>query len=196
MRLISEGAEAKVYSIRFMGAEVAAKIRYRKKYRVEELDLDLREGRTKREARCMEKADRSGVPVPRLVACGKFALFFEIVDGEVLKDIGSLPNWVPEEIGRTLALLHDAGVVHGDFTTANLMIKEKRLYVIDFGLSEITESTEGRAIDLLLIKRSIGKRDYSRLEKSYIKTAHGGKEVVLRLNEIEKRGRYQIRTVI
>ena len=91
-----------------------------------------------------------------------------------MKDIGSLPNWVPEEIGRTLALLHDAGVVHGDFTTANLMIKEKCLYVIDFGLSEITESTEGRAIDLLLIKRSIGKRDYSRLEKSYIKTAHGG----------------------
>jgi TP53 regulating kinase-like protein len=194
MRLLSQGAEAEIYTIKFIGNKVAAKVRSRKKYRVEELDTELREGRTRREARCMERAHRAGVPVPRLIACSRFTLYFEILEGVVLKDLESIPEGVPREIGRVLAKLHDAGMIHGDFTTANLMLAENGLNIIDFGLSEITKSVEGRAIDLLLIKRSLGK-GYPSLEQSYVKSCSEGDVVVSKLKEIEKRGRYQIRTI-
>lgn len=194
MRLLSRGAEAEIYTVKFIGNRVAAKVRGRKEYRVEELDTELREGRTKREARCMERAHRAGVPVPRLIACSRFTLYFEILEGVALKDLESIPEGIPQEIGRILAKLHDSGVIHGDFTTANLMLAENGLSIIDFGLSEITKSVEGRAIDLLLIKRSLGK-GYRALEQSYVKSCSEGDVVVSKLKEIEKRGRYQIRTI-
>ncbi len=144
----------------------------------------------------MERARSAGIRVPKLVTCGRFTLYFEVVEGKVLKDLEAIPEGISEEIGKTLAMLHGAGVIHGDFTMANLMLQERCLCVIDFGLSEITESLEGQATDLLLIKRSLGKMLYPILERSYVKSYSTGEAVVSRLKEIEKRGRYQIRTVI
>lgn len=87
------------------------------------------------EARCMTKARRLGVPTPALYGVDPLlhTLTFEYVDGlsvkEILLDFGS--NGVNEErlddiatqIGNAVGKLHDGGLIHGDLTTSNMIIK-------------------------------------------------------------------------
>ena len=67
--------------------------------------------------------------------------------------------------------------------------------MIDFGLSEITDSVEERALDVLLMKRSIGRDSYRGFLKGYQAAAPGAGGVLKRLETIERRGRYQTRTL-
>jgi TP53 regulating kinase and related kinases len=83
----------------------------------------------------MTKARRLGVPTPVLYVVDPVlhTLTFEHVDGLFVKDallrFGS--NGVNEEclndiatqIGNAIGKLHDGGLVHGDLTTSNMMIK-------------------------------------------------------------------------
>ncbi len=194
MRQLSEGAEARVYATSVFGKEAVAKVRHAKAYRIKVLDETLRKTRTRREARAMARAAEAGVRVPELLGLGMFSIYMEKVKGKLLKDTtGARVRY--GEIGRMLAKMHGADVIHGDFTPANIMISSSGPCVIDFGLAEIGESMEGKAIDLLLIKRSIGKREYSELSKAYSKAYADSKKIFARLADIERRGRYQIRTL-
>jgi Kae1-associated kinase Bud32 len=94
-----------------------------------------------------------------------------------------------------LARMHNAGIVHGDFTPANIMLCGGVPYVIDFGLAADVGSTEEKAIDLLLMKRSLPKKEYLIFEKSYAREGTGSRATLERLAEVEKRGRYQVRTL-
>ncbi|MEM3247482.1 MAG: hypothetical protein QXD17_01185, partial [Candidatus Micrarchaeaceae archaeon] len=67
---------------------------------------------------------------------------------------------------------------------------------IDFGLAEQTSSAEEKAIDLLLMKRAVDKTQYTTLERAYARLALNSKATIERLHEIEKRGRYQSRTLL
>lgn len=83
----------------------------------------------------MTKARRLGVPTPVLYAVDPLphTLTFEYVDGLCVKDIllGFGSNGINEErlndiatqIGNAVGKLHDGGLVHGDLTTSNMMIK-------------------------------------------------------------------------
>jgi serine/threonine protein kinase len=83
----------------------------------------------------MTKARRLGVPTPVLYAVDplQHTLTFEYVDGLSVKDIllGFGSNGVNEErlndiatqIGNALGKLHDGGLVHGDLTTSNMIMK-------------------------------------------------------------------------
>jgi len=87
------------------------------------------------EARCMTKARRLGVPTPVLYAVDPLlhTLTFEYVDGLSVKDIllgfGSNEvnverlNDIATQIGHAIGKLHDGGLVHGDLTTSNMIIK-------------------------------------------------------------------------
>ncbi len=194
MRKLSEGAEARVYLAKMFGSNVVVKVRHAKAYRIMELDENLRRTRTRREAKAMVRASEAGVRVPELFALGEFSIYMEKVTGSLLKDARQRGRY--GGIGRMLAKMHGANVIHGDFTPANIMITPSGPCVIDFGLSEISESTEGKAIDLLLMKRSIGDRDYRTLAEAYGSGYAGSKQIFSRLADIEKRGRYQIRTLM
>jgi Kae1-associated kinase Bud32 len=193
MKKLSEGAEARVFETSVFGKSAVVKLRHAKAYRIKQLDEDLRRSRTRREARTMQRACEAGVSVPGLLGLGEFSIYMEKVRGRLLKDTtGAVPY---SKIGSMLAKMHNANVIHGDFTPANIMVNGRELCIIDFGLAEISNSVEDKAIDLLLMKRSVGKRECSELLKSYAKECKDSKQVIERLAEIEKRGRYQIRTL-
>jgi Kae1-associated kinase Bud32 len=60
MTIIKRGAEAVIT----IEDESVSKERVKKRYRVSELDDELRRGRTKKEAKLMALAKRAGVPTP------------------------------------------------------------------------------------------------------------------------------------
>ncbi|VVB77238.1 KEOPS complex subunit Bud32 [uncultured archaeon] len=194
MRRFSGGAEAEIFETEIFGKGAVVKVRCEKKYRIRELDVSIRRTRTRREAKLLHKARMGGVLVPRVIALGKFSIYMEKLSGTPLKDT-KIPEKGYGEIGRLLARMHNAGIVHGDFTPANIMVCGDDFYVIDFGLAEDSRSSEERAIDLLLMKRSVGRGHYKFFESAYAREADGSKETLARLSEVELRGRYQIRTL-
>ncbi|MDE1845836.1 MAG: Kae1-associated serine/threonine protein kinase [Candidatus Micrarchaeota archaeon] len=194
MKLLGEGAEAKIYSLNIFNTDLIAKVRIKKEYRIEQIDSELRESRTRKEAKVLHTLAKFGVNAPRLVALGKYTLYTSKLEGKLLKDI-ELEAKEFVKMGEQLALMHNANISHGDFTPANIMKCGKEYFIIDFGLSEISNSQEEKAIDLLLIKRSIDSKRYAGLLKGYAKSSKNSKEILERLEEIEKRGRYQVRTL-
>lgn len=170
------------------------KERTKKDYRISELDESIRSSRTKTEARILYGVAKAGVNAPRLVAVTQFGIYMTEVEGNLLRDIAMKPSYFPG-IGRQLALMHNANIVHGDFTPANIISSGGSFYIIDFGLAEFENGEEEKAIDLLLMKRSIDRRCYQKFVAGYSKHAKDAKGVLLRLEEVEKRGRYQSRTL-
>ena len=62
-------------------------------------------------------------------------------------------------IGTSVGGLHASGVVHGDLTTSNLVLREKKggeleVVVIDFGLGSVSSSEEDMAVDLYVLERA------------------------------------------
>jgi N6-L-threonylcarbamoyladenine synthase/protein kinase Bud32 len=114
-----------------------------------------------------------------------------------------------ESVGRHLATLHDAGIVHGDPTTRNVRVSFpgdrrpeegspasiERTYCIDFGLGYHSDATEDHAMDLHVFGGSLaGTTDDADRLRERFETAYGaaGDPAVLdRLRGIENRGRYQ-----
>jgi len=189
---LGKGAEAIVHSARMFGEEVVIKERIVKKYRIKEIDEGLRTKRTSVEGSMLKKAQEGGVNVPQIHFASKFELFMQKIDG---KNLHELPEKEWEkclgEAGAILAKLHSLGIAHGDYTPANLIVTKKGLFVIDFGLSMHTNSIEDKAVDLLLMKKSLRKaKDFELFLKSYLKHDKEGKQVAARVEEIEKRGRY------
>ena len=200
MKKISEGAEAEIFESNAHGLDAIVKVRVSKSYRVPKLDEEIRVQRTKSEARIMARASDAGAMTPRVLMLNKYEIFMNRIKGKTLNVLlkeGRASKEIIEETGTELALLHMSDIAHGDYTPANIIANEK-VYVIDFGLSEITNSDEEKALDLLLMKRSLSKADYKRFIDSYLnaKGNRSGKLVASRLEEIERRGRYQTRTLL
>ncbi|MDZ7700900.1 MAG: bifunctional N(6)-L-threonylcarbamoyladenine synthase/serine/threonine protein kinase [Halobacteriales archaeon] len=186
------GAEAVVT----VGDRTVTKRRVPKPYRHPELDARLRRERTAAEARLLGEARRHGVPTPTVRDLDPYeqTLTLERV-GE--HDLGAGPT--PERVaavGRHLAALHDAGLVHGDPTTRNVRI-DGRSTLIDFGLGYHSDDVEDFAMDLHVLRQSLAATatDTAALAEALL-TAYrdAGEPAVLdRLEEIEGRGRYQPR---
>jgi TP53 regulating kinase and related kinases len=70
---------------------------------------------------------------------------------EVVTEVMSL-------IGKSVGELHASGVVHGDLTTSNLILKETNgnleVVLIDFGLGSVSVSEEDMAVDLYVLERA------------------------------------------
>lgn len=192
--LIGEGAEAKIFTEKILNSSVVIKQRAPKSYRIKELDEALRESRTRKEAKIMLKASYAGVPVPRPIAASKYSIYMERLNGKLLKDTEQNVK-ACAKAGELLGRLHNTDIVHGDFTTANLLLSRKGLYVIDFGLSDFKSDAEEKAIDLLLIKRSLSKKNYDAFVAAYLRSYAQALPIIKKLGEVEKRGRYQTRTL-
>lgn len=195
MKKIAEGAEAVIYSGKIYGKDVVVKYRVPKRYRVVELDTTIRKSRTRKEAMIMAKAIDARANVPVLIGLGEYEIYMEAIKGTVLKDM-KVSNASMDMAGEQLGILHNAGITHGDFTPANLIAGRNKIYVIDFGLSEITMSTEERALDLLLMKRQVTEDLNQAFVSGYSRTSTSSREVLSRLAKVEERGRYQTRTLV
>lgn len=61
-------------------------------------------------------------------------------------------------IGSAVGTLHASGVVHGDLTTSNLILRETQgkmdVVLIDFGLGGVSSSDEDMAVDLYVLERA------------------------------------------
>lgn len=195
MKLISEGAEARIYA----DGNKVIKERARKSYRIPEIDESLRKFRTRREAKVFERLEKIGFPIPRIISFSDrtMKIEMELIDGEKLRDILNEKNCIRlcNEVGEKVGTLHKNSIIHGDLTTSNMILKEK-IYFIDFGLSFFSEKTEDKAVDLHLLRQAleskhheIWKRCFNSAIKGYKKAEPNSTEILKRLEKVEERGR-------
>jgi len=121
--IIGHGAEALLMQ---KGSNLL-KDRIKKGYRLQVLDERLRNGRTRHEAKLLEKAS-SLINVPAVLATdNKEKIKMQFIEGKKLSDwLDKLPEAekICEEIGRNTAKLHDSDIIHGDLTTSNMILVE------------------------------------------------------------------------
>lgn len=198
MKKIGEGAEATIYITKFMSERAVLKRRASKAYREPRIDISLRRQRTRNEARALALAHDAKVRSPALLMVAEYEIVMGEIDGTVLSRYTPKDNEVSRimrEVGIIAAKLHDAGVAHGDFTPANIMISEGHASVIDFGLATTSPSMEDKAMDLILMKRAIEPKDYAIVESAYRRSCADAERTLSRLRAIERRGRYKTRTL-
>ncbi|KAJ0423633.1 kinase-like protein [Aspergillus carlsbadensis] len=136
----------------------------------------------------------------------------EIPDVEAEKVRGLL-----RRIGAAVGSLHKAGVIHGDLTTSNLMLRpfapaagvenvdglegkvspsmEGEIVMIDFGLASQSVQDEDRAVDLYVLERAFGS-SHPRTENffeevlvGYRESYKGAGPALKRLEDVRMRGR-------
>ena len=125
----------------------------------------------------------------------------EIIQLMKKKGISQVPVLEKEkvcgQIGEQVALIHDSDIVHGDLTTSNMILRNGKVYFIDFGLGFVSNKEEHKAVDIHLLKQAFESRHYKYFEeffswflKGYQKSENCDK-VMKRLEKVEKRGRYK-----
>jgi TP53 regulating kinase-like protein len=160
-----------------------AKERFTKSYRHAILDERLTKHRCRAEARILEKCLKKGhMDVPKVYQIQGPVLYLEFIEGMTVRDYllslhtdnkdneKEYAEDMARHIGTTVGKLHSLGVVHGDLTTSNMMIREANLDIshtpgdgriirdltlIDFGLGKNTTSAEEQAVDLYVLERAL-----------------------------------------
>lgn len=205
--LIKKGAEASLFLEKWHNRKVIMKRRLQKKYRVLELDEEIRSYRTIHEPQIIHKAKRAGVPTPTIfmVDIAEATIIMEFIRGKQVKQV--LDDLSSEErhrlcllIGRLIGRLHNRGIIHGDLTTSNMILTPNgRVVFVDFGLSEHSTELEARGVDLHLMKRAFQSTHYRHAKESFDTVMEGYAEalgtkaagdVLRKTKDIEKRGRY------
>jgi Kae1-associated kinase Bud32 len=198
-KIIQRGAEAILY----LREGELVKERVSKGYRVPELDVKIRRQRTRGEAKLMERAKANGISVPKTRTEDDFRLVMDYIKGSKLKDsLNSMEpkqrNAVCEKIGKLIARLHAAGVMHGDLTTSNMILAQDEVFLIDFGLGKFSSSAEDQAVDLFLLYEALKATHFAVLEecwKAVISSYSGNyaraQEVLARIEKIKNRRRYK-----
>jgi len=196
MEKVGEGAEATVFRDR----SKAIKERIRKGYRLPEIDVRLRKLRTRKEARILEKVERYGF-TPRMLRVDEVAnkIEMDFIDGKKLRDCLNARNCrkLCGEIGKKVAELHNLNIIHSDLTTSNMILKEGKLYFIDFGLSYESTKVEDKAVDLHLLRQALESKHHEIWERAFEAVLKGynkgakqqGIEIIRRLEAVESRGR-------
>jgi len=197
MKLLFEGAEARTYLTEFSGKKAIEKKRIPKKYRNKKLDEKIRKERTRDEINLLHKAKLAGVRTPIIYSVDRknSVIVMECLKAKKLREqINSMKAKNFRETGKKIALLHKAGIVHGDLTTNNILLAKEKLFFLDFGLGFNSKKEEDFAVDLLGFKRTFLSdnpekiKEWKEIEKGY--KWEKGKAVLKRIQEVEKRGRY------
>lgn len=227
--LITQGAEALLYKTTFLtpDANAALKVRPSKPWRHPTLDKRLTRQRILAEARVLVKCRKEGVDVPAVLGMsweeGWVAL--EWIEGKTVKeaiwqkgDSGEDElRGLLEQIGRCVGRLHAVGVVHGDLTTSNMILRpfvnststtgagaggegssgglEGEIVLIDFGLATQAVQEEDRAVDLYVLERAFGSTHpkeegmFGVVLEAYAGSYKGAKTTLKRLEDVRMRGR-------
>ena len=190
--LIAKGAESNIVKSSYLGEPAVLKDRIVKGYRIPEIDNNIRKSRCKLEAKLLSDAKRAGVVTPVLydVDLENKSILMEEIDGVMLKDI--IDEDLAFKIGVEISKLHSADIIHGDITSSNIMLRGDQLVFIDFGLGRHSNLDEDKAVDLLVLKKSLQSIDYNLAVKYFdcILKGYNNEKVANHIAEIESRGRY------
>ena len=238
--LITQGAEGRLYKTTYLRPDLPCALKYRppKPYRHPILDARLTRARILAEARVLARCRRDGVLVPAVYAIDESAgwLMIEWIEGapvrkgingwlgEAGKADSSLADSKPDQrplidvmrrIGSAVGKLHGAGIVHGDLTTSNMMLRpwgedapnghtedgdkaallDGDIVIIDFGLATQSTSEEDRAVDLYVLERAFGSTHpraeslFDHVLAAYSEAFKQGKPVLKKLADVRMRGR-------
>lgn len=181
-------------------ASVLLKWRFPKTYRHPTLSNNITASRTIMEARALLRCAKAGVAVPsvRCVDEKEGILGLELIAGKSVRewlgggaegeDEALIDEGGAEEeqavlsendqaklmrlIGKQLAIMHVADIIHGDLTTSNMMLRpaspsntadgasatvdldRDEVVLIDFGLSSVSAFAEDKAVDLYVLERA------------------------------------------
>ncbi|MCL5976344.1 MAG: Kae1-associated serine/threonine protein kinase [Candidatus Parvarchaeota archaeon] len=194
MKTLAVGSEAIIYEEN----GTIIKRRVKKSYRIREIDEKLRKSRSKAEFNVMQFLYKGGLNVPKPLKYneGKKEIWMEKIEGIRLAEKFSVND--AKEVGIAVAEMHNLGVIHGDLTTANIIRKDKKLYIIDFGLSYHSSKDEDFASDIFLFKNALKSKHNELYKEAYSYFLHGYKSKIRKefkgidthLKDIEERRRY------
>ncbi|MEM4662785.1 MAG: KEOPS complex kinase/ATPase Bud32 [Candidatus Diapherotrites archaeon] len=197
-KLIRLGSEAMIFLTSWNGLLAVKKTRLRKKYRHKALDEFLSAKRIKREISLLHRAKLIGVKTPFVFNFipENREILLERIRGKKAKDCIEKNLVLCKKIARSISLMHNSGIIHGDLTTDNIIVKDGEPYFIDFGLGFYSTKIEDKATDLLNLKRSLLslkptlKKEWQTIEESYSNYANGGPLILKKMEDILNRGRY------
>jgi len=207
MKLIKQGAEAKLFLTKLNYQEVIIKDRIKKEYRIKQIDEKIRKSRTSQESNLLIQAKRFGVSTPKIFEVDKkgYKIVMEYIEGERIKELlnrsdkKTIKN-VCLEIGRSIGRLHSAGIIHGDLTTSNMILKDENIYFIDFGLGFFSRKIEDQGTDLMLLQEALKSTHFKIMDicwneiiKGYKSVYSKAEKTLKKVEEIEKRARYMKR---
>jgi TP53 regulating kinase-like protein len=238
LEVLTQGAEALVYRTTFLTPNTPCVLKYRppKPYRHPTLDRRLTKARLLAEARVLVRCRREGVQVPAVLGGDWDAgwLVLEYIAGKTVRAV--LDEWVERvgrkkletgqesteqeqeilslmgRIGRAVGRLHEIGIVHGDLTTSNLMLRpppphsspsgeeslDGDVVLIDFGLAQQSPKQmqeEDRAVDLYVLERAFAATHpsaeplFQEVLRAYGESYKGARITLKKLEGVRLRGR-------
>lgn len=207
MQVLYRGAESIIFLSTWEGQKVLVKERIKKRYRIEQIDQKIRKYRTRKETRLLTEARKHGVPTPKILHVDEASckIIMEFVDGKRVKELlnsadNATVGRVCFEIGRQIGKLHAGGIIHGDLTTSNMILKDDKVYFIDFGLGEFSGRIEDQGVDMNLLYEALKSTHFKILDTCWNEILSGYKKeykdanmVLKKIEEIERRGRYMER---
>ena len=193
-KIIQQGAEA----IISLEKNQITKERISKSYRLPIIDKRLRKSRTKSEAKIINKLSEI-INVPKIIKSdNQENILMEFINGKKLSEHLEKLNWkiICKELGKSIAKIHNQDIIHGDLTTSNMILKDKELYLIDFGLGFHSRKIEDKAVDLHLLKQALEAKhfDIAREAIKIILNSYNASQkplILERIKKIESRGRYK-----
>ncbi len=194
MEKISQGAEAIIYK----DEDKVIKERVSKGYRLPLLDKKLRKSRTKAEAKIINKL-KNIIPVPAILESDDLEkIEMEHIEGKKLSEHLEDLDWktLMKQLASHLTKLHDQDIIHGDLTTSNMILRDDKIFLIDFGLGFHSHKIEDKAVDLHLLKQALDAKHFSIFPEAYDIVIDNYKAnqhdlIIKRIETIEKRGRYR-----
>jgi len=199
-KILQQGAEAKI----ILNDNQIIKNRIKKLYRIKELDIKLRSRRTRSEAKLLNKASQIiNCPRPIFTAEDIFYIIkMPFIDGKKLSEhLDKFPfkkqKQICRQIGQDVARLHNADIIHGDLTTSNMILKNDKVFFIDFGLGFVSKKIEDKAVDIHLFKQALEAKHFKNWKILFDEFVRGyskekeSKKILERLKAVEKRGRYK-----
>lgn len=142
LKILKQGAEAKLYICKYLGQPTLIKERFQKTYRHPELDVSITKERIKNEARSIVRCKTADIKTPSLylVDFERRRIYMQHFEENVtVKDF--IINYLKEQngsgdqvnsldilakmIGETVRKMHKSNIIHGDLTTSNMLLVPK-----------------------------------------------------------------------
>jgi TP53 regulating kinase and related kinases len=199
MRLLYKGAESNIYLTKWYNKKAISKIRIPKIYRQRMLDDDLRKRRTISESRMITLAKEFGLKTPYIYFVDplRAEIVMEFISG--IRASNVLTSSICFDIGKFVSTLHLFNIIHGDVTPSNFIVNRK-ITMIDMGLSFYSTRKEDKAMDIRLFKEIL-KSTYHSSYSEFFETFLDGyrsinskelEKILKRVDEIDTRKRYAI----
>lgn len=176
LKILKQGAEAKLYICNYLGKPTLIKERFKKNYRHPDLDTSITKERMKNEARSIVRCKTAGVKTPALylVDFERRRIYMQHFENSItvkdfiinLKssnnqgDMNTLDVYA-DKIGEVIRKMHENNIIHGDLTTSNMLLVERNLSNVEENSKWLNHTN----IDLVLIDFGLSFIDSSTEDK-------------------------------